>query len=87
MTETEARRRVRQQLVDHLTTAVRNVGEYADTYVRSVLENPRKVNVRPPKGLHPNLAAMVRDIALDVLMAEPVVATSAETTVETCPTA
>lgn len=83
MDEMEARRRVRQQLVDHLTTGLKNVGEYADTFTQSVIENPRCRAVKPPRGLHPNLAAMVRDIALDVLAAEPIDVSAPAVTVET----
>lgn len=72
MTEAEAMTRVRQELREHLADGLREIGAYSDTYVRSVLTNPRAVNVRPPKRLHPKLAAMARDLALDVLTAETV---------------
>jgi hypothetical protein len=78
----EAKARVRRELVEHLTTALKEVGSYADTYVESVLTNPRCTQIPKPRGLHPNLAAMVRDIALDALAAEPVVLSGSSATVD-----
>lgn len=78
----EARRRVRKELVEHLTDALKEVGAYADIYVESVLTNPRSVAVRPPRAMHPLMARMVRDIALDVLAAERVVPSAESATVE-----
>ena len=47
---------------DHLETADRLCAEYARAYVESLAGGPR---VRPPAGLHPELAKLVRELALD----------------------
>lgn len=78
----EAKARVRRELVEHMSSGLKNVGEYADTYVELVLTNPRRTSFPRPRGLHPLLATMVRDIALDVLSSEPVVPSSERATVE-----
>ena len=79
----EAKAQVRRELVEHLSTGLKNVGEYADTYVQSVLTNPRTMSIPRPRGLHPKLADMVRDIVLDVLAAnQPIVPSDERAKVE-----
>jgi hypothetical protein len=47
---------------DHLESADRLCAEYARDYVASLQGGPR---VRPPATLHPQLAKLVRELALD----------------------
>lgn len=49
-------------LGEHLQTADRLCAEYARGYVASLAGGPR---VRPPASLHPQLAKLVRELALD----------------------
>lgn len=53
---------VLEDLSDHLEVADRLTAQYARSYVESLQGGPR---VRPPVGLHPQLAALVRELALD----------------------
>lgn len=53
---------VLRELGDHLEAADRLAAKYAREYVASLRGGRR---VRPPAGLHPKVAALVRDVALD----------------------
>lgn len=50
------------ELGEHLEAADTLAAAYARRYVASLRGGPR---VRPPVGLHPKVAALVRDVALD----------------------
>ena len=58
---------VLQELGEHLEAADLLTAMYAKAYVRSLRGGKR---VMPPKGLHPDLAKLVRDVALDAVMIE-----------------
>ena len=66
MTTTEQLRvQVRQEVADHLEDADRLVCFYIDQYVDALLHNRR---ARPrPTGLHPKVAELVREVALDAV--------------------
>jgi hypothetical protein len=53
---------VLEELGEHLEAADRRAAAYARAYVRSLQGGPR---VHRPKGLHPKLAELVRELALD----------------------
>ena len=58
------------ELGEHLEAADRLVPGYAREYAASSAGLRRRV--RPPAGLHPQVAAMVRDVTLDALALERV---------------
>jgi hypothetical protein len=58
---------VLMELGDHLESADRLAAAYAREYVRAMREGRR---VRPPAGLHPDIARLVRDVALDAMALE-----------------
>lgn len=50
------------ELGDHLNAADTLAARYARDYIKSLQGGPR---VRPPHGLHPSIAHLVREVALD----------------------
>lgn len=54
---------VLEELGEHLERADSLVAQYARAYVASLQRGGARV--RPPRGLHPQLALLVREVALD----------------------
>ncbi len=65
MTQDDVKMRVRCEVVQHLNDAVKLGPEYLDSYVESALCG--QPWYRGSGGMHPGVARMIRDVALDVL--------------------
>lgn len=68
MDRTEARKRVRAEISEHLEAAVKHGPGYIDRYLESTFSS--RYPPSTPTGMHPLLARFMRDVTWDVLTAE-----------------